>query len=146
MMFFGKCNLPVSDKNQFTLPSSYLDALGAIAFLTQGFDQNLLLMPKPAFEALYSKVRSTSISDPLARLLSRLFLGGASELTVEKTGSIELPGNLSKYAGISKEMIVVGQGEYLELWSPEHWQGQVNRLNDFTATTHQFEKFDISLK
>jgi MraZ protein len=144
-MFIGKCSLPVSDKSQFSLPSSYLDVLGTTAFLTQGFDQNLLLMPQSAFDALYAKVRSTSISDPLARLLSRLFLGGASELVIDRSGSIELPSNLCKYAGIGKEMIVVGQGEYLELWSPENWQAQVGRLNDFDANTHQFEKFDISL-
>jgi MraZ protein len=144
-MFFGKFTLPLSEKSQLTLPSNYREAMNNTAYITQGFDRNLFLLSQQAFNAIYSHVIATSISDPLARLLSRLFLGGASEIGIDSTGQIELPLNLCEYAGLSKEIIIVGQGEYSEIWSPALWQKQMDSLNDFDANAHRFEKFHVSL-
>ncbi|HEX7620758.1 MAG TPA: hypothetical protein VF359_06115 [Anaerolineales bacterium] len=145
MMFFGKSTLPLSEKSQLTLPSNYREAGSNAVFLTQGFDRNLILMSPQAFNNIYSHVKATSISDPLARLLNRLFLGSAAELAIDDLGQIELPVNLCEYAELSKEIIVVGQGEYSEIWSPALWQKQMDSLNDFEANTHRFEKFHVSL-
>jgi MraZ protein len=144
-MFFGKLTLPLSEKNQFTLPSNYREALSNTAYLTQGFDRNLFLLSQQAFNAIYSHITATSISDPLARLLSRLFLGGAAEIAIDNSGQILLPFNLCEYAGLGREIVIVGQGEYLEIWSPALWQKQNDSLNDFDANTHRFEKFHVSL-
>jgi len=144
-MYFGKCTLPLNENCQLILPSNYRDAMSNTVYLTQGFDRNLFLLSPQAFNAIYSQVKATSISDPLARLLSRLFLGGAVELAIDSAGQIELPSNLCEYAGLSKEIIIVGQGEYSELWSPDLWQIQVDSLNDFTENPHRFEKFHVSL-
>jgi len=144
-MFFGKCTLPLSEKSQLTLPLNYREAMSNTAYVTQGFDRNLFLLSQQAFNAIYSHVRATSISDPLARLLGRLFLGGAVEITIDGLGQIELPLNLCEYAGLSNEIIIVGQGEYLEIWSPALWQKQIDSLNDFEANAQRFEKFHVSL-
>jgi MraZ protein len=90
-------------------------------------------------------VRSTSISDPLSRLLRRLFLGGAAEIAVDPLGQIEVPTDLCEYAGLGKEIIIVGQGEYLEIWSPSLWKKQIESMNDANANIHRFEKFNIPL-
>jgi MraZ protein len=144
-MFFGKLTLPLSDLHQLTLPSNYREAMVKNIYLTQGFDRNLLLLPQAAFEAMYSHIKETSISDPLARLMSRLFLGGASEIAVDDSGRIELPGNLCEYGAIKNEIILVGQGEYSEIWSPVLWQNQIDSLSDFDANSNRFEKFHVSL-
>jgi MraZ protein len=143
-MFFGKCTLPLSEKNQLTLPINYREGISKLAYLTQGFDRNLFLLSQQGFNTIYSHVKATSISDPLARLLSRLFLGGASEIAIDDAGQVELPVPLCEYAGLSKEIIIVGQGEYLEIWSPALWQKQLDCLNDYDANTHRFEKFHVA--
>ena len=144
-MFFGNCNLSLGEKCQFSLPSSYRDADGDSVFVTQGFDRNLYILSPDAFSEIYSHVKSTSISDPLARLLNRLFLGSAIELPVDGSGQITLPVSLCEYAELEKEIIIVGQGEYSEIWSPALWQAQLENLKDFEANSHRFEKFNISL-
>jgi MraZ protein len=144
-MFFGKYTLPLSEKSQFTLPANYREVMSNTAYITQGFDRNLFLLSQQAFNAIYSHVKATSISDPLARLLSRLILGGAAEIEIDSLGQIELPINLCEYAGLGKEIIIVGQGEYSEIWSPALWQKQLDSLNDFDANAHRFEKFHVSL-
>lgn len=144
-MFFGKWSLQLSETHELTLPADYKRAMSKIAYLTQGFDCNLYLLSQEAFSTLSSHVRSTSISDPLSRLLRRLFLGGAVEIAVDEQGRIQLPPELCEYAGLAKEIILVGQGDYLEIWSPSLWQEQEESLNDPDANIHRFEKFDLSL-
>jgi MraZ protein len=144
-MFFGKCTLPLSQNSQLTLPSNYREAGSNAVYLTQGFDRNLILLSPRAFNAIYSRVKDTSISDPLARLLNRLFLGSAIVAVMDDSGQIELPTNLCDYAELGKEIVIVGQGEYIEIWSPALWQKQMDSLKDFEANSHRFEKFHVSL-
>jgi len=144
-MFFGKYTLQLSETRQLTLPSDLREAMSTPAYLTQGFDRNLLLLSHQAFNAIYSHVKETSISDPLARLMSRLFLGGAAEITLDVSGKIELPSSLCDYAGLGKEIILVGQGDYSEIWAPSLWQEQLVSLNDYAENAHRFEKFHVSL-
>jgi MraZ protein len=144
-MFFGKYTLLISDTNQLTLPTEFSEAMRPPSYLTRGFDRNLLLLSYQAFNTIYSHIKETSISDPLARLMNRLFLGSAAEIRLDGSGMIELPPSLCEYAELSKEIILVGQGDYSEIWSPMLWQEQANALNDSEANAHRFEKFHVSL-
>jgi MraZ protein len=144
-MLFGKYTLQINDTNQLALPTEFREAMSTPAYLTQGFDRNLLLLSGQAFNAIYSHLKETSISDPLARLMSRLFLGSAAEIRLDGSGMIEIPSSLCDYAGLGKEIMLVGQGDYSEIWSPALWQEQVVSLNDSQVNTHRFEKFHISL-
>ena len=144
-MFFGKHSLPLTENKRLTLPSGFREGMGHFVYVTQGFDQNLLLLPQPAFNAICANVKTISITDPMARLLNRLFLGSAEEVTVGKSGQIELPGQLCEYASLGEEVIVVGQGDYLEVWSPNQWQKQIENIRDLESDPHRFEKFHVSL-
>lgn len=144
-MFFGKHILRLSETNQLILPSNYQLAMSNPIYLTQGFDRNLLLLSQQTFNAMYSHVTATSYSDPLARLMSRLFLAAAVEIAIDGSAQIELPPGLCEYAGLGKEIIMVGQGDYSEIWSSALWQNQMDNLNDYEANAHRFEKFHVSL-
>ena len=144
-MFFGKCDLSLNEKNQVTLPSNFREAATNSVFVTQGFDRNLLLLTQKAFSSIYSHIKEISISDPMARLLSRLFLGSAVEIQVDNLGMVELPASLCEYAILGKDIVVIGQGEYSEIWSSMLWQKQMDSLKDYDANSHRFEKFHVSL-
>jgi len=144
-MFFGNHTLPLIEKNRLALPTKYRETLGRSAYLTPGFDGNLLLLSQQAFSTLYAHVNSTSITDPLSRLMRRLILGGAVEVAIDTLGRVELPPNLCAHAGLDTEITIIGQGEYLELWSPDLWQKQMTDLNKADENNHRFEKFHIPL-
>lgn len=91
-------------------------------YLTQGFEQNLLLVSEDNFRALARDFSRLSLTDPLSRLLSRLVLGNAAQVRIEENLSIQIPERLLEFAQISREMLLVGQGSYFEIWSPELWQ------------------------
>ncbi len=86
-MFFGKCTLPVSEKNQLALPAEFRESGSTSVFLTQGFDRNLMLLSPQAFNKISSHIQAASISDPLARLMNRLFMGSAAELVIDGSGT-----------------------------------------------------------
>jgi len=144
-MFFGKQKITVSEHNQISLPGRFERLGGGDVFLTRGFDHNLMLMLKDSFETLVERLQEMSLSDPLARQLNRLLLAGAVESKVDMDGRLELPDELAGYASLEKEIILVGQGEYLELWAPELWENQVKVINEKLENGHSFEKFNICL-
>jgi MraZ protein len=87
-----------------------------------------------------------SITDPLTRKLRRLIIGTASRLEIDKAGRILIPEFLSQSAGLSsnKEAILVGQGNYFEIWSPEEWNLQQQALADPEANSERFKVLDLS--
>ena len=144
-MLLGKFTLPINADGSFVLPMVYRKSLPGVAYLTQGFDRNLLLLPKSAFEKTCSNLNSTSITDPLARLLSRLLLGNAIEIELGSDSKIQVPSTLCKFADLAKEIVLVGQGEFVELWSPSVWEEQSVILRDHALNVQRFEKFHLTL-
>lgn len=144
-MLLGKHILPIGTDGRFTLPSDFRQDLSKVLYLTQGFERNLMLLTQSAFEKIYSHVKSTSITDPAARLLARLILGNTTELGMDQNGTLQIPANLFEFAGFNGELLLVGQGEFIELWAPAAWETLSDNLGDFSQNTQRFEKFDISL-
>jgi division/cell wall cluster transcriptional repressor MraZ len=145
-MLLGKYVLPISTDGRLALPLDYRPDLSkGVVYLTRGFDGNVLLLTKIAFEKLYSHVKSTSITDPLARLLTRLILGNAVETGVDSDGVLQVPATLLDFVDHGEEIVLVGQGEYLELWTSSIWKKQSDILQDYSQNVQRFEKFNVSL-
>lgn len=144
-MLLGKFTLPMNADGSFVLPLAYRKSLPGVAYLTQGFDRNLLLLPGRAFEKTCSSLTLTSITDPLARLLNRLLLGNAIEIPIGSDSIIRVPSTLCKFADLVKDIVLVGQGEYVELWSPSVWEEQSTILRDHALNAQRFEKFHLAL-
>jgi len=144
-MYFGNLALPLNEDHQFLLPPAHRQAVSAGGYLTQGFDRNLLLLPASTFETLCARLASTSLSDPLARLLRRLLLAGAVQVSLDEAGAIQVPSQLCDYAGLERQVVAVGQGEYYELWSPALWEQQAAGMLDAAQNGHRFEKFNLPL-
>ena len=66
--------------------------------------------------------------DAQARLLQRLLIGHATDLELDSAGRLLLPTMLREYAGLQKKLVLVGQGNKIEVWSADHWQ---QRLDDW---------------
>lgn len=143
-MFLGQYQHTLDNKGRLTIPARYRDLLNDGAYLTQGFDRNLMVMTVSAFEALSRRVNSMSITDSRARLLRRLLFSNGEQVDVDKAGRILIPQFLRQSASLDSDAIVVGGGDYFEIWSPGHWAEQAVRLNDAEANADLFSIFDIS--
>lgn len=112
-------------------------------FVTQGFEQNLFLFNGELFEQISNKFLQMSLTDPLVRLLSRLIMSSATELEIGKNGALAIPENLLAYTQIQDKGILVGQGLYCEIWSPEHWKLQEMKLRDAEANSNRFNTYQL---
>ena len=145
-MFIGQYSCVLKKDNRLPLPIAFSESLKDGAYLIQGFDRNLLILTMSAFNEIYRHVTSISITDPLARLLLRLVIGTSSKLEVDDDRSIQLPAGLLGYANLNKDAVLVGQGDYFEIWSPELWSKQESFLNDTEANAQRFSTLMIATR
>jgi MraZ protein len=140
-MLLGRHCLKASKKNVFIVPRGLLSGQ---YFLTQGFEKNLLLINKQDFEPLISEFGRLTITDPLVRLLSRLMLGNAIETNIDSTSKLYIPDYLADFAQLGEKAILVGQGKYLEIWSPDSWHEQEQSLLDAAENSGRFHSYNIN--
>jgi len=144
-MFLGQFYHNLDDKGRLTVPSRYRDLLiPAGAYIMQGFDQNLIVLPSVNYEELFQRIRKMSITDPDARLLRRLFFSTADRVDIDKAGRILIPLFLRAYAGLEDALVVVGMGDYFEIWSPETWKIQNQQLQDPQLNADRFTAFSLA--
>jgi MraZ protein len=144
-MFIGQHSLPIDDKGRMTLPASFRDLLGTGAVITQGFERNLMVMPRPVFAGLGYRTGSLNLADPTARLLRRMLLGSAFECALDVSGRLPLPEGLRGFAGVKGQVVLVGQGDYFEIWDVDQWRVQQERLQDVEANAERFIALDIAV-
>jgi MraZ protein len=77
-------------------------------------------------------------------MLRRLILSNAYQVDVDKAGRILIPPTSRNFLGLEGEAIVVGQGEYFEIWLPAEWNQQVQNLQDTEANAHRFSAFNLA--
>ena len=143
-MFMGQYQHSLDKKGRLTVPVRYRELLEDSAYITQGFDRNLMVWSVSAFEKITKRVAGESITDPNTRLLHRFIFSSGEQVEVDGAGRILIPGFLRQVAELDTEVIVVGVGTYFELWSPELWAQQLALLRDVEANAQRFVAFDIS--
>lgn len=142
-MFLGQYQHTLDDKGRLTIPAAFRDALAGGAFISQGFDRNLMVMTSAYFQQVYDRINAMSITDPAARLLRRLILSSAYQVEVDKAGRILVPQNLRQFLGMNGEAMVIGQGEYFEIFTPAEWSQQMQTLQDAEANAQRFQALDL---
>ena len=65
-----------------------------------------------------------------ARRLARLTFSGAYELEMDRHGRVLVPPPLRQYAGLERDVVIVGTGRFLEIWSREAWDGERASLDE----------------
>lgn len=127
------------------IPARFRELLEGGAFITQGFDKCLMVMTETYFKQVYDRIEAMNLADPTARLLRRLILSNAYPVEVDKVGRILVPQNLRAFLGIENgELVVAGQGEYFEVWTPALWKDQMDQLQDTDANNQRFSTLDLS--
>ncbi|MDY6847220.1 MAG: division/cell wall cluster transcriptional repressor MraZ [Chloroflexota bacterium] len=143
-MFLGQYEHTIDEKGRITIPSKFREALGESVYITQGFDGNLQAFPSELFELMAKQVRSIGYLDPNSRLLRRILFANAEKTSFDSAGRILLPAFLRETANLKGIAVVVGSGEYFELWSPDNWQAQQTSLNDIEANEKRFSALDLT--
>lgn len=145
LMFLGQFRHTIDEKGRLTIPSRFRDLLLVDgAYVMQGFDQNLMVLTPSTFDRISQRLNGMSITDPTARLLRRLIFSTADRVEVDKSGRILLLQFLRESVTLESEAVIVGVGDYFEIWSPVQWAAQVAKLQDADANEQRFVALDLA--
>lgn len=145
-LFLGKHFCQLDHESRFLTPSLFKKYLNDEVYITKGFDHNLWVFSSEAFHEVYRKLGQLNIADPTARLLFRLILGAATESGLSKQGYLKVPDDLRGYAHIEGEVLLIGQGDYFEIWAPGSWDQQEAELEKTETNTERFSTFQITIR
>ena len=143
-MFLGQYRHNLDSKDRLTVPAKFRELLDEGAYVMQGLDKNLMVLTEAAFQVVYQRITQMSITDPLARDLRRLIFSTAAQAEVDKSGRILIQKFLRDLVSLGSEVVLVGQGDYFEIWSPEEWEQRLSRIQDTEANAQRFAALDLS--
>jgi MraZ protein len=126
LRFSGEHECRLDAKARLALPAKIKAALpeenGDQVVLTRGFEPCIVLRPLTEWNKILERVAGLDEFTEEYRTFQRNFLRGNTEVELDTAGRFVLPRMLAKYAGIDKEVVVIGVGRSVELWSPENYE------------------------
>jgi MraZ protein len=128
-MLLGEYEHTIDDKNRLTLPAKFREQLSAGVVVTRGMDGCLYAWPVAEWrDRFQERVSGLDPLQPDSRKLQRHFFSGAAEAELDKQGRIMIPAPLLRYAGLSREVVVAGVSDHLEIWDREAWRRELTQV------------------
>ena len=137
-MFLGTHSPRLDDKGRLILPAKYRAELAEGLVLTRGQERCLYVFSQAEFERVHEQMRQAPISSKQARDYIRVFLSGASDEVPDKQGRVTIPQALREYAGLERELAVIGAGSRAEVWDAGAWEAYLaEKENEFSETDEE---------
>ncbi|MDR2933182.1 MAG: division/cell wall cluster transcriptional repressor MraZ [Oscillospiraceae bacterium] len=126
-MLIGEFQHSLDTKGRVNFPSRLREGLGVRFYITKGLDGCLFVYSEDEWDALAQRIRALPVSK--ARDLQRFFFGGAAEAQPDKQGRVLIPANLREYAGLDKDIVIVGAMVRAEIWDKQAWEARLDGLS-----------------
>ncbi len=121
-MFLGEYQTKFTGKGRIILPSKFRKELTSRSLiLSRGFDECIWGFTREGWEAESIKQLSVSANEKEGRNLRRYLFSGAEEVTIDSQGRFVIPKHLLVYAGLKKEVVLLGLGDRFEIWDKKSW-------------------------
>lgn len=115
-MFKGEYSHSVDAKGRIIMPAKFREILGEEFVVTKGLDGCLFVYPNKEWENIENKFREIPLTTKDARKFSRFFFAGAADCEVDRQGRVLIPSVLREFAGLNKEVVLVGVLNRIEIW------------------------------
>ncbi|WP_062379056.1 division/cell wall cluster transcriptional repressor MraZ [Demequina pelophila] len=134
-MLLGTFNPRLDEKGRLILPAKFRGRLGSGLVATRGLDRCVFLFPVDEFVQVHDRLRKAPLENKAARDYMRAFLGHANDDVPDKQGRILLSQPLRRYAGLERDVAVVGMGSRVEIWDAQRWEDYLESGEDAYAET-----------
>lgn len=114
----------IDAKGRMNFPTKLRESLGDCFIITRGLDGCLFVYSREEWAVMEEKISSMPLSK--GKNVQRFFFSNAAEIEADKQGRILIPAHLREYAGLDKDVMVIGAVNRAEIWDKERW----NKLND----------------
>ncbi|MGI9667896.1 MAG: division/cell wall cluster transcriptional repressor MraZ [Acidimicrobiia bacterium] len=132
-MFLGEYSHSLDEKGRVVMPSKFRAGLAAGCVVTKGQERCLYVFAHDRWDDEAAQVLQLPRTDRRARNYSRSFFASASDQTLDRSGRCQIPEPLRQYAGLDKDVTVVGVADHIEIWDTATWTGIAEEADDYYA-------------
>lgn len=125
-MLIGEYHHNIDDKNRLVIPSKFRADIGSKFILTRGLDKCLFIYSLEEWNSIVAELKKLPFTHKDSRYFTRFFLSGAIECELDNAGRVCITSPLIEYADITKECVIIGANDRLEVWSKESWDKFLN--------------------
>lgn len=137
-VFLGTHAPKLDDKGRVILPAKFRSQLAAGLVVTRGQENCLYVFTTEEFASMNERIRQAPVTSKAARDFLRVFLSGASDEIPDAQNRITVPPVLRDYAGLKRDLAVIGAGNRIEIWDAQAWAEYLTSHEDeFAATTEE---------
>ncbi|GAA2517320.1 division/cell wall cluster transcriptional repressor MraZ [Pilimelia columellifera] len=129
-MFLGTHTPRLDDKGRLILPAKFRDELAGGVVLTKGQERCLYGFPLDEFQRIAGQLRAQPMTHKAARAYSRVFFASAHDEAPDKQGRVTIPAHLRDYAGLDRDLVVIGASSRIEIWDKQAWETYLNDSED----------------
>ena len=129
-MLMGEYHHNIDDKGRLIIPAKFRNELGENYIITKGLDKCLFVYSEEEWNKLISKLKTLPFTNKDARNFTRFFLSGATANEFDRQGRINISSSLVNYANLTKECVIIGANDRLEIWSEELWNNFIESNED----------------
>ena len=126
-MFYGQHEHTMDKKGRLIIPSRFRESFKEYditkLYITRGLDKCLFMFTENEWKSQESKFKSISFTKSEARKFNRLYFSGAAQIECDRQGRILIPKYLKDFAGIKRDVMLIGVSNRIEIWSKDIWQG-----------------------
>ncbi len=134
-MLIGEYNHNLDTKGRTSIPSKFRDDLGGNFVLSKGLDNCLYAYSKEEWEGFQKELLELKGGDALK--VRRFFFSGATECEIDSLGRVVIPPVFREYAGLSREIVILGVSNRAEIWDRERWN---NYMSDSSFESDEIAK------
>ena len=141
-MLIGTYQHNIDAKGRMSFPTKLRDLLGGEFYVTKSINQKCLtIYSKSEWEKLANKI--AELPDSMGGLdIKRWLFSGAGELVPDKQGRVLIPSDLREFAGLKKDVVVIGLDDKAEIWDKELWDAQQSNM-DMSAMLAAMQQLGI---
>ena len=129
-MFLGTHAPRLDDKGRLVLPARFRDDVAEGLVMTKGQERSIVVWPARDFTDYAAKLSEASRTDAKVRAHLRVLFSGATDDTPDKQGRVTIPAPLRTYAGLDRDVVVIGQGQTFEIWDAASWNAYLSSHED----------------
>lgn len=137
-MLIGEYQHTLDVKGRIFIPAKLREDLGKSFIVTKNMEKCLSIYSLSEWTIFENNIQKMPYKE--ARLLIKFYHGSAAELEPDKQGRVVIPQHLREYAGLEKEVSIVGALDHVELWDKEMHDKDVETI-DSDQIVHIMEKF-----
>ena len=134
-MFLGTYAPRLDEKGRIILPAKFADELAEGVVMTRGQERCVYVFSAAEFGRMHERIRQAPVTSRDARNYLRVFLSGAHDETPDKQRRVTIPPALRAYAGLDRELAVLGVGDRVEIWDAKAWEDYLAEQEDAFSET-----------